>query len=110
MIGAAELAQMKPGALFVNVARGLIADEAALTEALRAGQLNAALDAYSIEPVPQDSLLRTLPNVTPTPHSAGASRQSRERIWTQMKLNLDLLAAGKEPQNIVNLRDLRPPR
>lgn len=109
MLGAAELAMMKPSALFVNIARGVIVDEQALIAALQAGRLRAALDAFSVEPPAPHSPLRSLPNVLPTPHSAGSSQQSRERIWRLMKENLDRLAAGRELINIVNLKELRLP-
>jgi phosphoglycerate dehydrogenase-like enzyme len=111
MLGPMELAMMKPGALFVNIARGVIVDESALTEALQAGRLRGALDAFAREPPLADSPLRRMENVVVTPHSAGASRQSRDRIWAQMLENLDRLADGRELINIVNLKDLRqPPR
>ncbi|MCO5065220.1 MAG: hypothetical protein M9924_12515 [Rhizobiaceae bacterium] len=111
LLGAAELAMMKPGALFVNIARGAIVDEQALTQALRAGRLRAALDAFAHEPLPEKSQLRTLENVVLTPHSAAASKQSRDRIWAQMVENLNLLSAGQNPKNVVNLNEMRrPPR
>lgn len=111
MLGPTELAMMKPGALFVNIARGVIVDEQALTEALQAGRLRGALDAFAREPPLADSPLRQMENVVVTPHSAGASKQSRDRIWAQMLENLDRLADGRDLINIVNLKDLRqPPR
>ncbi len=111
LLGRSELAMMSSSAILVNIARGAIVDEEALIEALRAGRLRgAALDAYSREPLPADSPLRTLPNVLPTPHSAGSSRQSRERIWRQMLDNLDRLAAGRDLVSVVNAADLRVAR
>jgi phosphoglycerate dehydrogenase-like enzyme len=68
LIGAAELAAMKPGALLVNTSRGPLVDEAALVSALRTGRIAAALDVYDHEPLPADHPLRTLPNVVLTPH------------------------------------------
>lgn len=111
MLGPAELAMMKPGALFVNIARGAIVDEQALTAALQAGRLRGALDAFAREPPLADSPLRNMEGVVVTPHSAGASRQSRDRIWALMLENLDRLADGRELINVVNRKDLRqPPR
>lgn len=74
MIGAAELATMKKGAIFVNTARGPLVDYDALYEALTFGHLaGAMLETFAIEPAPTDWKLLQLPNVTVTPHIAGAS-------------------------------------
>jgi glyoxylate/hydroxypyruvate/2-ketogluconate reductase len=76
-IGAAELAQMKPTATLVNLARGGIVDDAALAAALKAGQIAAAgLDVYEGEPSVHPELLR-VPNVVLTPHIASASQATR---------------------------------
>jgi D-3-phosphoglycerate dehydrogenase len=69
MIGAAELATIKPGAVLVNTSRGPIVDQTAMIEALKNGQLaHAALDVYDREPLPSNHELRTLQNVTLSPH------------------------------------------
>ncbi|MET4427722.1 D-2-hydroxyacid dehydrogenase family protein [Mycolicibacterium sp. 624] len=69
LIGAAELAAMKPSALLVNTSRGPIVDEGALIDALRSGSIaGAGLDVFDVEPLPADHPLRTMPNVTATPH------------------------------------------
>src|SRR5690606_16869355 len=68
MIGAAQLASMKPTAYVVNVARGGLIDEAALADALRTGAIaGAGLDVFVSEP-PTDDALTSLPNVVVTPH------------------------------------------
>jgi phosphoglycerate dehydrogenase-like enzyme len=69
LVGAAELARMKPSAVLVNTSRGPIVDEAALLAALHAGEIaGAALDVYDEEPLPADHPLRRAPNLLLTPH------------------------------------------
>lgn len=107
MIGAKELAKMQPSALFVNVGRGAIVDEAALCETLADGRIRgAAIDVFTHEPLPLDSPFRTLPNVILTPHSGGSTKHARRRIWAAAMDNLDRLASGRELINIVNTREL----
>lgn len=74
MMNAESFAKMKPGAIFVNTARGPLCDYDALYEALVNGPLGSAmLETFAVEPVPEDWPLLQLPNVTLTPHIAGAS-------------------------------------
>jgi phosphoglycerate dehydrogenase-like enzyme len=68
LIGQAELAMMKPGAILINTSRGPLVDEAALVAALQAGHIFAALDVYDREPLAQDHPLRTMPNTVLAPH------------------------------------------
>jgi phosphoglycerate dehydrogenase-like enzyme len=68
MLGAAELARMKPGAVLVNTSRGPLVDEAALVAALQEGRLLAGIDVFDREPLPPGHPLRTAPNCVLTPH------------------------------------------
>ncbi len=80
MIGAAQLALLRPEAVLINIARGSVIDEAALIEALRDGRLGgAALDVVSREPLAAHSPLWDMPNVLITPHSM--STASTENAW-----------------------------
>jgi len=80
LLGAAQFAQMKRGAYLINTARGPLIDYDALYAALARGQLGGAgLDTFAVEPPPQDWPLLRLPNVTLTPHIAGASQESAQR-------------------------------
>jgi phosphoglycerate dehydrogenase-like enzyme len=73
MIGAAELAAMRPEAVLINVARGTVIDEVALIATLQAGTIaGAALDVFANEPLPTDSPLWDMPNVVFTPHVAAS--------------------------------------
>lgn len=97
-------ARMKRGALFVNVARGKIAREHDLAEALRGGQLGgAALDVFEIEPLPRRSELYTLENVILTPHVSGNSAGFWPRAMALFRENLRRDAAGIPLLNRVDI-------
>jgi phosphoglycerate dehydrogenase-like enzyme len=79
MIGAAQFALMKPGAILLNTARGAIVDEAALVEALRTRRIaGAGLDVFTVEPLPLGHPLTALANVVLTPHCAGITPEALE--------------------------------
>jgi (S)-sulfolactate dehydrogenase len=81
LVDARRLASMKPDAILIDTARGGVVDEAALAEALKAGRLGgAALDVFEHEPLPADSPLAGCPNLVLTPHIAGVTRESNERV------------------------------
>jgi len=98
LIGAAELAVMKPGALLVNTARGGIVDEAALAQALRTGRLGgAAVDVLTVEPPPAGNplLAADIPNLILTPHIAWASREARQRLIDEVAENIAAFQQGR---------------
>ena len=98
-----RFAQMKPGAYFVNVSRGGLVDEHALCAALERGHLaGAALDVFDPEPPSPDNPLLLRDDVVVTPHIAGVTVASRERMWT-MALTMALQVwNGRRPDHIVN--------
>ncbi len=102
LIGAAELALMKPTATLVNIARGGVVDDAALAEALAAGRLAAAgLDVFEGEPKLNPALL-ALSNVVLTPHIASASVPTRRAMCNLAVDNLIALLGGKPPLTPLN--------
>ena len=97
LINAETLAKMRPNALLINSSRGGIIDEAALLDALNAGQLQrAVLDVREVEPSPADDPLRTCEAVILTPHVAGLTLEAQTRI-SQIVVSdaLQVLAGGK---------------
>jgi len=111
MFGADEFAAMKPGALFVNVARGGLVDEAALLAALEAGQVGGAgLDVHATEPADPDSPLLRHPRVFGTPHAGGLTRTMFTRSGRVFAQNLARWAAGEPPRWAVNSPPFRRDR
>ncbi len=100
MINAATLAQMKPDATLINTARGPLVDYDALYDALRAGRLaGAMLETFAVEPTPRDWPLLTLPNVTLTPHIAGASLKTVTYAASLAAEEVRRFLAGEPPRN-----------
>ncbi|MBP6637781.1 MAG: D-glycerate dehydrogenase [Sulfuritalea sp.] len=103
IIGAAELALMKPTAHLINVARGGIVDDAALISALRQRRLSgAALDVFEGEPALNPGFLE-LDNVTLTPHIGSSSRATRLAMAMTAANNLIAAISGQRPPNLVNI-------
>ena len=100
LIGRAELAMMKPGALLINIARGAVVDESALIDALQSGHLGgAALDVAAKEPLPQDNPLWGLPNVLISPHSASTVTLENARLTELFCENLRRYLRGEPLRN-----------
>jgi phosphogluconate 2-dehydrogenase len=98
LMGEREFAQMKPGAIFINGARGAIVQEQALLGALDRGTLRAAgLDVFATEPLPPDSPLRTHPKVTCLPHIGSATHETRHAMAELATSNLLMALAGQPP-------------
>ncbi len=94
--------KMKPGAYFVNAARGKLVDEPALCEALKNGVIKGAgLDVYENEPTVYEGLL-TLDNVVLTPHIASLTMRSRMGMCDEALQGLTAILNGKTPHNVVN--------
>jgi len=105
LIGRRELALMKPGSVFVNVARGAVVDESALIDALQRGHLGGAgLDVTAREPLPVESPLWTMENVVVTPHVSGFSPQTLRRQFALLRENVRRFAAGEPLLNVVDKR------
>jgi phosphoglycerate dehydrogenase-like enzyme len=103
LIGAPQLAAMRPGAVLVNVARGNVVDESALIEALGAGRLRgAALDVFATEPLPRQSPLWRLPNVLVLPHVSATSPRYWDRELQLILDNLRRYEAGEPLKNVVD--------
>jgi len=104
MIGAAELAAMKPGAYLIQSGRGGVVDQAALVEALQEKRIaGAALDTFSEEPLPPASPLWKLPNVLLTPHIGSISPNYLQRAVDLFATNLKHYALGETLLNRVDL-------
>jgi phosphoglycerate dehydrogenase-like enzyme len=103
LIGAAELAAIRPEALLVNVSRGKLVDEGALIAALRATPtLGAALDVFEDEPLPPGSALWSLPNVLITPHVSGFRRDHWDAVTALFADNLRRFESGQPLLNVVS--------
>jgi len=102
LIGARELAMLKPTAFLINAARGKVVDENALVEALQSQRIaGAGLDVFEHEPEIDPALL-ALPNVVMTPHVGSATSETRLAMATLAAENLLAALEGRRPPNPVN--------
>jgi phosphoglycerate dehydrogenase-like enzyme len=103
MIGARELALMKPTCVLINTSRGRVIDERALYEALVEGRLLAAgLDVFQQEPTPTDNPLLKLENVFATPHISGRSVETRLGQIAATMQDITSFLAGRKPRYVIN--------
>ena len=104
LIDDAHIRMMKPSAVVINVARGAVTDEAALTEAIVQGRLGAlGIDVYTQEPFPEDhpfQRIRHLPNVCLTPHMAWGGYETRVRLLNEMAQNIEAFLSGERRNRV----------
>ncbi len=103
MMDARRFAQMKQGAIFINVSRGALVDETALAEALRRGHLaGAGLDVFVDEPISPSHPLLAFDTVVASPHIASYTVAGHHRIWeTTLRQALQVLR-GERPPHLLN--------
>jgi phosphoglycerate dehydrogenase-like enzyme len=103
MIGALQIAAMKPSAVLINIGRGPVVDEAALIEALQSGKIRgAALDVFTVEPLPPGHPFFQLPNVLMSPHTADRVEGFLEPAIQCFLDNLKRFCAGEPLLNLVD--------
>ena len=101
-------AAMKPGAVFVNVGRGITMDQNALVKGLQEGRLGGAgLDVFEVEPLPDDSPLWTMDNVIISPHIGGTSDRTYALFVDLVRKNFDHLQKGEVLLNVVPETELK---
>jgi phosphoglycerate dehydrogenase-like enzyme len=109
LIGAADIARMKPGAILVNTSRGPIVDEKALIEAVQARRIVAALDVFDREPLPPNHPLRKATNVVMTPHLGYGVQETWQGFYPQSLENALAFLDGK-PVRVTNSEALAKAR
>jgi phosphoglycerate dehydrogenase-like enzyme len=103
ILSAARIAKMRANAVLINVSRGAVVDEAALVAALAEKRIRgAALDVFTIEPLPSDHALWTLDNVLLSPHSADHTSDAHDRAMSFFLENLSRFQRGESLQNVVD--------
>ncbi len=110
LLGASQLALLKPTAFLVNVARGELVDQAALTELLRTRRIaGAGLDVFAVEPLSPDDPLQRLDNVILTPHWLASTTDVWRATGRAMANGMLYAARGEVPENVVNREVLQRP-
>lgn len=111
LVGERELAMMKPSAFLINVARGPIVDQQALTRALSGGRLQGAgLDVFEKEPTDKDDPILKLDNVVLGPHALGWTDEAFKRVGKMAFGAVLDVAAGRFPQTVLNKEVAEHPR
>jgi phosphoglycerate dehydrogenase-like enzyme len=106
LVGKADIARMKPGAILINTSRGPIIDEASMLEALHANKIVAALDVYDREPLPAGHPLRSAPNTVLAPHLGYCVKETWDGFYPQMIENAMAFMDGK-PVRVTNPEALK---
>jgi len=106
LIGASDIAQMKPGAILINTSRSPIVDEAALIAAVQSGRIFAALDVFDREPLPPNHPLRSAPNTVLTPHLGYGVKETWAAFYQQSLENALAFLDGK-PLRVTNPEVMR---
>jgi phosphoglycerate dehydrogenase-like enzyme len=105
MLGPAEFAALKRGAIYINVSRGPIAEDQALVEALQTGRLaGAGLDVFAVEPLPVGHPFWMMPNVIVSPHYSGETINTSALPSERFARNLHAWVAGRELEGVVDLQ------
>ncbi|MBL8583983.1 MAG: dehydrogenase, partial [Rhizobiaceae bacterium] len=103
LMSATRIAAMKPAALLINVSRGPVIDDAALIASLREGRIGgAALDVFATQPLPPDHPYLSFDNVVVTPHMAGITEESMERMGVGAAEETLRVLSGALPVNLRN--------
>ena len=102
LVGADQVALMKSGAILVNTSRGPVVDNQAVADAADAGRIIAGIDVFDPEPPPTDHPLRSARNVVLTPHIAGTTRESVQRIMKAAISNLARFERGEPLSDVIN--------
>ncbi|KAL0951328.1 hypothetical protein HGRIS_008033 [Hohenbuehelia grisea] len=101
LITAADLSLLKPSAFFINTSRGPLVEEQALIQVLQSKKIaGAGLDVFDVEPLPLDHPLRSLDNVTLTPHTGYVSDTNYEAFWSQTVENIAGFLEG-QPKRVI---------
>ncbi|MBB3113925.1 phosphoglycerate dehydrogenase-like enzyme [Paenibacillus phyllosphaerae] len=102
LIRADELRRMRTSAYLVNTSRAPIVDQSALAEALRSGWIaGAAVDVFEVEPLPKDSVFRTLPNLLTTPHIGYVSQANYEAFYTDAVADIEAYLSGNPIRKLI---------